>query len=148
LSLWDDVGAVYARPGVEALCLALQDDHGQCVSFLLWAGWAAQAGRFPDGAGLDEAAALARTVEEAVLRPLRAARRGLKHAGPGAAAAVALAAELDAERRLLEALEQAAPAAGPPVDVAAGLAAAIGAWAGRPLSAEQVQALASAFSPR
>jgi uncharacterized protein (TIGR02444 family) len=148
LSLWEDAGRLYARPGVEALCLALQDDHGQCVSFLLWAGWAARAGRFPDRAELGEAAALARAVEERVLRPVRGARRALKRSGPAAAAAVVSAAELDAERRLLEALERAAPAAGPPVEVVAGLSMAIEAWAGGTPLPEQVAALARAFSPR
>jgi uncharacterized protein (TIGR02444 family) len=54
--LWDWAVQGYARPGVEALCLELQDEYGQCVSFLLWAAWAGAEGRRIEAEALSEAA--------------------------------------------------------------------------------------------
>ena len=75
LDLWDWANAAYARPGVEALCLELQDHHGHCVSYLLWAAWAAREGRELDAAALGEAVSLAGDWDAKALRPLRLARR-------------------------------------------------------------------------
>jgi len=109
----------------------------------LWAGWAARAGRLPDPEALGRAAAMARTVETAALRPLRSARRALDRADP--ARSVVAAAELDVERRLLEGLEAMLPIAGRTPGVRAGLEAAAQAWGGG-LSTERLAALADAFS--
>jgi uncharacterized protein (TIGR02444 family) len=121
---------------VEALCLRLQDEHGQCVSFLLWAAWAGAQGRRIDATALREAASMARGWETTVLRPLRSARRALKTARPGLPAAeqAALGArvqaeELTAERLLLEALETKAGAApSGPADVRRAVEDAARAW--------------------
>ena len=98
----------YARPGVAPACLMLQDRHAQNVPLLLWAVWA----RAGDAASIERATALARTWEEGVVAPLRAARRSLKAPAPPvddvvreALREAVKAAELRAERVLLETLE-------------------------------------------
>jgi uncharacterized protein (TIGR02444 family) len=113
VSFWDWALAAYDRPGVAEACLTLQDDHGQQTAYLLWAAWAA-----PENAVLAQGAELARNWELSVLGPLRQSRRGLKPALPPVADAARLAlretvkaAELGAERLLMETLETLA--AGP-----------------------------------
>jgi len=115
MTLWDWAVHAYARPGTGALCLTLQDEHGQCVSFLIWAAWSAKRGAI-DSASLSKAAALARDWETTTLKPLRAIRRALKQPADGvdAAGQDRLRAriqddELAAERLLLEALEILTP---------------------------------------
>jgi uncharacterized protein (TIGR02444 family) len=132
--LWDFALAAYARPGVEAALLALQDEHDQCVSYLIWAGWAALEPRVGDAA---QAVALAADVEAQVLRPIRSARRALRAARPGLVDAVREAlreqvkeAELAAERLLLESLEAVCQPTGtrPSPDLEAAFLRAASAW--------------------
>lgn len=108
MSLWGWTLEAYARPGVAEACLALQDDYGQNTSFLLWAVWAEGA----DDATLLAAALAGRTWDDQVLKPIRAVRRTLKAAFPkvddGAREALRediKAAELRAERVLMETFE-------------------------------------------
>ena len=75
MGLWDWALAAYARPNVAAVCLALQDGHGQNVPLLLAAAWSAEQGRTLD---LDRAVTLVQGWEADVVGPLRVARRGLK----------------------------------------------------------------------
>jgi uncharacterized protein (TIGR02444 family) len=153
VSLWDWATGAYARPGVEDLCLALQDEHGQCVGYLLWAVWAALNSRRVGPASLAEAAATARDWETTVLRPLRSVRRALKQPSPSVAAAARKglrtrikAEELSAERALLETLEARTP---PPGDEAASLDQALrdaaSAWGSLPPPV-LLEALRRAFS--
>ncbi len=116
MSLWNWVVTAYDRPGVAAACLRLQDDFGQNISLLLWA-WRTT----PDPALLARAVAATRAWDETALKPLRAVRRALKTplAPVADAAREALredvkAAELQAERILVETLERlgGAPAGG------------------------------------
>jgi uncharacterized protein (TIGR02444 family) len=158
VSAWDFAVATWTRPGVDALCLALQDVHGQSVALLLWGLWTARRGaaEAPDLAG---AVRLARDWEAQILSPLRAVRRRL--AGPswpadGVAADLRrqlLAAELTAERALIEALEALAPAAAghgadrpAPESGAARLIALAALW-GPPVPAAPLGALAAAAAP-
>ena len=53
--LWTWACAAYAAPGVAEACLSLQDDYGQCVSFLLWRLWALSEGRAVDAKLLGDA---------------------------------------------------------------------------------------------
>jgi uncharacterized protein (TIGR02444 family) len=135
-ALWPYALEVYGRPGVEPLMLELQDGHGQCVPYLLWALWLATNGRRADDAALEAAAALARAWHEAAIRPLRDLRRGLKRARPQAAARERLRGgvkvlELEAERMLLQMLEDASPpASGVAAALRAGLGEAATAWGG------------------
>lgn len=120
--LWDFSLAVYARPGVPAACLDLQDRLGMDVNVLLFAAWAGLA----CGAGLSREAleridsAVAPWRAE-VVRPLRAVRRRVK--GEDADLYERLkAAELAAERTQqdrLFALSGLAPGPGGSVDRAA-----------------------------
>jgi uncharacterized protein (TIGR02444 family) len=136
MRFWTWALEAYARPGAAQACLDLQDRHGQCVPYLLWAAWAAREGRPLDRAALEAGAALSARWEAAAVGPLRAARRAMKPEAPGVADAArealraeVKALELKAEQLLIETLEALAP---PPVSDALplkpALAAALGAW--------------------
>ncbi len=144
MRLWDYAVAVYGRPEVRAACLALQDDHGQCVSLLLWRAWAVAEGRALSEADLAAALAVARAWEAQVSAPLRSARRALRLPPPEIGEARraelhdrVLAIELEAERALLDALEaRTPPATTLPGDLTAALTALAAAWRpGAPASA-------------
>ena len=132
MSLWDWSLKAYVREGVADACLTLQDDHGQNTSLLLWAVWAETS----DPQQLARAADIARRWERLALAPLRAMRRTLKPALAGVSDASreglredVKAAELRAERVLLEALEDLGGDRGGAPALAA-LMAASTAWAG------------------
>lgn len=110
MSLWDWALDAYGRPGVAEAALAAQDRDGRIVSFLLWKAWAD-----PDAATEARGAEIARAWSRAAIVPLREARRALKAPAPPVddAAREGLreqvrAAELQAERLLLETLERLA----------------------------------------
>jgi uncharacterized protein (TIGR02444 family) len=136
MSLWNWALAAYAKPDVEAACLDLQDSHRQCVPYLLWAAWAAKAGRPLDEETLKAGATLALRWERAAVAPLRQARRGLKLGLDGIPdtareqlRAKVKAMELQAESVMMQALEPLAPAPGPAaLPVRPALAAASAAW--------------------
>ena len=118
-ALWPYALEVYGRPGVEALLLELQDAHGQCVPFLLWSLWMAASGRVPAASKLTAGAELARAWQAAAIAPLRTLRRDLKRRDrPKTAQARTRirdgvkALELEAERMLLQMLEDSSPAPG------------------------------------
>ena len=137
--LWRFALEVYARPGVEALLLELQDRHGQSVPFLLWRLWMAAEARPADPEILMAAAELARGWETVATGPLRALRRA-QAGGVARAPAQALQAlraqvkalELEAERMLLEMLEASSPPpSGQPASAPApALAEAARVWGG------------------
>lgn len=137
-ALWPFALAVYGRPGVAPALLELQDAHGQCAPFLLWALWLAAGGRAADEAALLAAADLARAWQDAAVAPLRGLRRNLKsapakapkRAWEGLREAVK-ALEFDAERMLLEMLEAASPPPGAaPADPLTSLRRAVRVWGG------------------
>jgi uncharacterized protein (TIGR02444 family) len=134
-ALWPFALEVYGRAGVEPLLLRLQDDHGQCVPFLLWSLWMAAGGR-PIGSAAAACAELARAWQDAAVTPLRRLRRGLKAKASKAKLQARIrtgiqALELEAERMLLQMLEESSPApAGAPSAPAAALATAVRAWGG------------------
>ena len=116
MNLWDYALGAWRAPGVSEACLRLQDRHGQCVSLLLWRAWAVTERREIDGVRMDAAVSLARHWEGEVIAPLRKARRALDgpSGGPEGDSIRRLrpnvrAAELDAERALLEGLEALTP---------------------------------------
>ncbi len=101
--LWDFSLEVYARPGVEPACLALQEAHGADVNVLLAVIWHGARGLRLSPAELDRLGGAVADWCERVVRPLRAVRRDMK-AGLGAPAPMADALrnrvkrlELDAE---------------------------------------------------
>lgn len=136
MSLWDWALNAYATDGVADACLELQDAAGQNVPLLLWAAWCAAEGRAPDEDALEAAGDTARAWQETAIAPLRAVRRALKPRAPDldddareAVRAQVKAVELEAERRLLTALETLAPAhSGPPQPPITLLAAAARVW--------------------
>jgi uncharacterized protein (TIGR02444 family) len=114
--LWDWAVRAYASDGVSEACLHLQDAAGQNVPLLLWAAWAARTGRSPDADTLEAACDIARAWQETAIAPLRSVRRALKSRNPDledadreAVRAQVKAVELEAERRLLAALEALSP---------------------------------------
>jgi uncharacterized protein (TIGR02444 family) len=150
MSYWDWAVAVHGREGVDAALMDLQDQHGQCVSYLLWAAWAASEGRPLAGVILGQGAALASHWEDNATGPLRAARRGLKPpATPidddarSALREQVRKAEFAAERLLMETLEQLAPEPeGSGRDIARALIEASAHW-GEPAPETELRDLAS-----
>jgi uncharacterized protein (TIGR02444 family) len=147
MALWDWTLEAYARSGVPAATLALQDDHGQNTAYLMWAVWA----EVDDPGQLGRAAEIARRWEMLVVAPLRQVRRGLKAAAPPVdnRAREALrddikAAELRAERVLMETLETLVGDRRGGASALRALQAASAAW-GRPAPDEALAALAIAF---
>ena len=135
-ALWPWSLEVYGRPGVEPLLLELQDAHGQCVPFLLWALWMAARGLAADETTLAAGAAMARAWQAAAIQPLRDLRRGLK-TGPSPPQRERLrtsvkSLELEAERMLLQMLGDASPAGARGGSARDALAAAAAAWGAAP----------------
>ncbi len=109
-TFWDFSKAVYGQPGVKEACLALQD-AGLDVNLALWIVWTVVYGRDP-GPAIGGAVERSTLWSGHVVKPLRAARTGLKYPPDfveGEAAAAlrqkVLAAELEAERLEQQALE-------------------------------------------
>ncbi|MCR5877980.1 TIGR02444 family protein [Phenylobacterium sp. J367] len=147
MGIWDWALEAYAREGVPDACLALQDEHGQNTPYLLWAVWA----EAQDPELLRTAADAARRWDAQAVSPLRAVRRAIKAPCPPVddAAREALredvkAAELRAERLLLETLAglSRGELGGAPALTA--LKAASRAW-GRPAPDAALAALAAAL---
>lgn len=147
MAIWEWALSAYARPDVSEACLALQDDHGQNVSLLLWAVWAETS----DARLLASAAQTARAWEARVLAPIREIRRRLKPSFPpiDERAREGLRedikdAELRAERVLLETFEHMTerPGGTPALEA---LRAASRAW-GKPASDDALARLARALS--
>lgn len=79
-ALWDFALAAYARPGVSARCLALQDRHGAVVMVLLALCSLAARGVDAQHVDIPRIAARADLLERHLIAPLRAARRFLSGA--------------------------------------------------------------------
>ena len=136
MTLWDWAVRGYAAEGVSEACLELQDAAGQNVPLLLWAAWAAATGRQLDAEAREDACDIARAWDGSAIAPLRAVRRTLKTRIPdlddGAREAVRAqvkAVELEAERRLLSALEALTPGQpGPPRSMLDAMVAVARVW--------------------
>lgn len=134
MSLWEWTLEAYSRPGVPEACLRLQDEFGQNTSFLLWAVWCEEA----DPVVLTDAAKAARAWDELALKPIRAVRRALKAPCPpvddrgreGLREDIK-AAELRAERVLMETLESLAGESRGGAPALQALEAAAKAWGGQ-----------------
>lgn len=108
---WEWALNAYGREDVAEACLALQDDHDQCVPLLLWAAWRANDGVGVGAAEAVKAAGIARVWADEVVGPLRQVRRRLKSALENGDDAVRLplrekikGLELEAERALMHRL--------------------------------------------
>ncbi|WP_448192365.1 TIGR02444 family protein [Azospirillum sp. sgz301742] len=99
-SLWRFSLAVYGRPGVDAVCLDLQDRLGADVNLLLFALWVgAVCGVRLSAAELERLSADAAAWQRNVVAPLRGVRRHLKGmAGAEAFRQTVKDAELESER--------------------------------------------------
>jgi uncharacterized protein (TIGR02444 family) len=136
-ALWPYALEVYGRPGAQALLLRLQDEQGQCIPLLLWGLWMAAGGRPIDTTTATACAELARAWQDAAVAPLRRLRRGLKAKAAEERLQARIrtgvqALELEAERMLLQMLEETSAAAptGEVGEPAAALAMAVRAWGG------------------
>lgn len=137
MTLWDWSVRAWAEENVRIAGIDLQDAQGQNPPLLLWAAWCALTGRAPDADDIEAACDTARVWQETTIAPLRAVRRTLKTRTPDlddddreAVRAQVRTIELDAERRLLAALEALAPApSGPPKPVFPALIAVAREWA-------------------
>ena len=146
MDIWDWALEAYGRPGVADACLALQDEHGQNTPLLLWAVWAEAS----DPALLARAVQVALSWDAVAVTPLRQVRRALKPAHPPVADAArealredVKAAELRAERVLLETLAALGPRGGGAPALTA-LDAASRAW-GRAIPRDALAVLAGAL---
>lgn len=146
MSLWDWTLEIYGRPGVPEATLALQDEHGLNTSLLLWAAFAN-----PDREALANGVQSTVLWDETVLWPLRNVRRTLKeprppfdHAAREGLREDVKAAELRAERVLMETLEALAGKAAEP-DVLGALTRAAWAWNSAPPK-EALERLAKAMA--
>ncbi|MEH6663313.1 MAG: TIGR02444 family protein [Brevundimonas sp.] len=150
---WDWAVAAYAAPGVADECLHLQDVHDQAAPLLLWAAWQAETGRAPDEDAIEAAVDTTRVWAAHAVGPLRELRRALKIRRPDmadadreAVRARVKAVELEAERRLMLALEALAPGPGgrpaASVDLLVRVARAWGDQIPRPALGHLAEALA------
>jgi uncharacterized protein (TIGR02444 family) len=151
-SLWPFALEFYARPGVEAALLELQDAHGHSPPYLIWRLWLASRGVGADTAALASAADLTRAWEQAAVWPLRRMRRRLNAPGPGSPhrreqlRARVQALELEAERMLLQMLEERGPSAAVTGDVGVVACLREAAWAwGGPAPDALLEQLAAAL---
>lgn len=115
--LWLYASRIYAYPGVEGACLALQDQHGLNVNILLWAAWLGQSGVLLPGTRLAQARAQIGDWDRRIVA-LRQARRGLREPVENVPEVwrkrvrkLALEAELAAEQVALALLAELASAA-------------------------------------
>jgi uncharacterized protein (TIGR02444 family) len=112
---WDFAARAWERPGVAALALTLQNDHGQSVALLLWTLWTVRDRRVAGEIELASGVRLAGDWEYRIIAPLRGVRQRLTAPlWPADSEALplrarTLAAELAAERALIEALEALTP---------------------------------------
>ena len=98
---------VYRAPGVQAACLALQDEHGADVNLVLLCAFAGHDGRSLDKRRLRQAMARVGDWQSDVIAPVRAARRALKrHPPPDANAAQELRKRILGVELELEDVEQ------------------------------------------
>ena len=148
MAIWAWALEAYAQDGVPEACLALQDAHGQNTSFLLWAVWAEAA----DRGLLARAAEAAHRWDTTALTPLREVRRALKppcrpvdDAAREGLREDVKAAELRAERVLMETLADMAGEASGGAHALEALKAASAAW-GRPAPDGALAALAAALA--
>lgn len=109
--LWDYALELYRQPGVEALCLELQDHWGADVNLLLWLCWLEREGLAINDTRLYLAQARIAPWQTEIVQPLRRMRRhikqhyGTKDPAMEASRQAIKAAELKAEKAVLNRLE-------------------------------------------
>ena len=98
--LWQYSLAVYRRPGVEPLMIALQNLHNADVNVLLCCGWLGSQGQCLSLDNLQQLIDISRPWQEQCVQPLRAVRRFLKgREGDEAFREQVKTLEIDAELR-------------------------------------------------
>ena len=154
-AFWAFSLAFYGRPGVSEACIALQDQYAADVDVVLFALWCASRGHALDDAEIAAVDGAVADWRNAVVQPVRAARRALKPAPGGFDAAAAgalrkslLANELEAERLQQGAMEALAPSPGTTEagDAARANLAAVARFGAIPPEAEPLRVLLRAFA--
>lgn len=119
MTAWHFALAFWRRPGMQALCLELQNANQQSIALLLWRLWTLDQKRRISVETVSRAVDAAASWNDEVLIPLRAVRTGLKPPRPLFDLAARLSirdqvqtTELAAERVLLDTLERLAPPSG------------------------------------
>lgn len=107
-AFWSFSTGLYAKPGVEAALLALQDVDGLEVNLVLFCLFAGQRGQSLDGPSIAAIQGIGHIWGREVVEPLRAARRQLKPLASGNGTAAGLRDEV---KRLELAAEKAMQAA-------------------------------------
>jgi uncharacterized protein (TIGR02444 family) len=79
LSLWDFSLQLYSKPGVESMCLELQDSYGADVNLLLWCQWLEQQHKRLTSERLQMAIMYIAPWKTQTVLPLRDLRRELKN---------------------------------------------------------------------
>jgi uncharacterized protein (TIGR02444 family) len=121
---WNFVTRLYAAAGVAPACLDLQERHGIDVIFMLFCLWRGSVDGRTLGPHMAALAATARDWHDAVVLPVRAARRSLKGRNPAASLyRTVLAPEIDCEHAELLALAERANALCGPADGAGSVSA-------------------------
>lgn len=77
--LWNFCQELYAAPGIETLCLQLQDEQDANVLILLWCTWIEKQDRYLPPQVLATAVQHIEPVSKTALWPIRNLRRDLKH---------------------------------------------------------------------
>lgn len=103
---WQYSLKLYARDGVEPLCLRLQNHYSANVNLLLWAVWLAEQQVRLDSARLQQAQALIAPYQDRYVEPLREMRNQLTSSSQQCLRKKILAAELEAEKAVQDELYQ------------------------------------------
>jgi uncharacterized protein (TIGR02444 family) len=145
--LWTWANRVYAAPGVADACLTLQDRFGLDVNVLLWSAWRQTTGAPADRNAVRAAMTAIRPLQADIVGPLRAIRRQVKGLSAAGLYETLKAAELEAERLILERLaaQPAGPASGE--TGLAAVARSAGADPAVPALAAALAGLARALAP-
>lgn len=104
---WHYAVKIYGKPGVAEKLLHLQDNFALDINLLLLMHWLGNQGRLMDNTALHECIKLAEDWQQAVIRPLRSARRALRERrGDDALYRQAKTLELAVEQQVIAALYQ------------------------------------------
>jgi uncharacterized protein (TIGR02444 family) len=151
---WAWMLTVWSRPCVEAICLDLQNHHGQCVPLLLWRLWASETGHIVSANTVAVAASTARRWQMIAVDPLRAARIALAEAPSAIDETERLAlrsqvrgSELAAERLLVDALESLITEAGSSTEPLLDALMTLSASWGRTAPSDRIAQLIRAIVP-
>ena len=108
MTLPDYASQLYQQPGIQECCLELQDNYRLDIPYTLFMCWYGRYYGMIDAALAEKSLRLSQTISDAVVKPLRQARRWMKQDWPLTPLREQIkTAELAAELALLGELESA-----------------------------------------